>query len=272
MSHRRRASTILLLLFLIGVAGPSGSKPTTTLDISANPLLYKTHFGRFGPRSTKVVIVESNGGIRLYLPAESKGAKQAGMYSYFALAGDFEVSANYELINVPMPTKGYGAGFGLAVDTGGLEGDVSVRRGQWIGEGEGIQVIRGQNLDGEMSYETKFFPTKTKKGRIVLRREKDEIVLRVADKPFGEAIELYRVPFTETTIRSLRVYADSGGSPTIVDGRITNLTATAAEITGGIPERDRDEFPIWVIILSIVLAIILGLLVWYLTRGSNKPN
>ena len=262
----RRVPPVLLAVLLIGAAGAGDAKPVTTLDISANPKLYSTHFGRFGPRATRVVIPERDGGIRLYLPADPKGAKQTGMYSYFALAGDFEVSANYAVIDVPMPTKGYGAGFGLAVDTGGPEGDVTVRRGQWIGEGDGVQVVRGQKIDGEMKYETKFFPTTAKQGRFVLRREKDEVVVLAAANPTSEPTELHRVPFTETTVRSFRVFADSGGSPTIVHGRITALTATAGEITGGIPEHDRDKFPVWGIVVSVVLATLLGLLVWYGVR------
>lgn len=272
MNRRRQIFNIGLTLLLITVAGAGESKPVTTLEFSIHPNLYKTHFGRFGPNATKVVILERNGSVRLKLPGNPQGAKQAGMYSYFALAGDFEVSAIYEVISVPMPTTGYGAGFGLEVDTGGAEGSVAVRRGQWIGEGNGVQVIRSQKIDGAVTYETKFFATTAKKGKFVLRREKAEVVLLTADKPGVEPTELYRVPFTETTVRSFRVYADSGGSPTIVDGRISDLKASATEITGGIPERDRDEFPIWVVVASIVSAIILGLLVWYIIRRKGAKR
>ena len=135
-----------------------------------------------------------------------------------------------------------------------------------------MQVIRSQKIDGEMTYETKFFPTSAKKGKFVLKREKAEVVVLTANNPSAEPTELYRLPFTETTIRSLRVYADSGGSPTIVDGRITNLKTSAHEITGGIPERDRDEFPAWVVVVSIVSALIIGLSVWYYIRRKAAKS
>jgi len=114
-------------------------------------------------------------GLRLRLWADPKGAKPTGLYSYFALSGDFEVSANYDVLDVPPPTDGYGTGFGLAFETKSEDGDVTVRRGQWKGEGSGVQIVRGKPDDaGQMQYEAKFFPTRAKRGTIVFRREKDE--------------------------------------------------------------------------------------------------
>lgn len=243
-------------------AAVASADPTTVLDTAANGRLFDTHFGRYGPRPTRVVTREAKG-VRLKLPAEAKGAKPTGLYSYFALAGDFEVAAAYEVIDVPEPTAGYGAGFGLAVETKGPDGDVTVRRGQWKGEGSGVQVVRGRpDAAGVMGYEATFFPTKAKKGRVVLRREKAELVVRTSDSPTGEPTELTRVPFTDKTIRTLLVFADSGGSPTVVDGRLTGLTVTAGEITGGIPERDRDHTPWWVIAVAVALAVVIGVVIW----------
>ncbi|MBN9518089.1 hypothetical protein J0H58_06165, partial [bacterium] len=153
------------LAALAAAALVARADPTTVLDTAANGRLFDTHFGRYGPRPTRVVVREAQG-VRLRLPAEATGAKPTGLYSYFALAGDFEVSAGYEVIDVPPPTDGYGAGFGLAVETKGPDGDVTVRRGQWKGEGSGVQVVRGRpDAAGAMGYEATFFPTKAKKGR-----------------------------------------------------------------------------------------------------------
>jgi hypothetical protein len=261
-----------ILLILCGIVSLAASNPATTvLDTGADVKLFDTFFGRFGTHPSSVVIRESNG-IRLHLPAEPKGAKPTGLYSYFALAGDFEVSASYEAINLPPPTAGYGVGFGLAVETKGPDGDVTVRRGVWDKEGAGLQVVRGKpDAAGVMKYEAKFFPVPAKSGRVILRREKANLLVLSAADYLDEPRELIKVPFTTKTVRTLLVFADSGGSATVVDGRFTDLTVRAAEITGGIPKRDRDRTPIWVIVLAIVLAISIGGgLWWFLSRRKRK--
>ena len=40
--------------------------------------------------------------MRVRLPA-AKGTAQTGVYSYFALAGDLEVTADYALVSLPAP-------------------------------------------------------------------------------------------------------------------------------------------------------------------------
>jgi hypothetical protein len=248
---RAAALLAILLTRATSLADPA---PTTAVDCTANPKLYETHFGRYGPRAAQVVTRDPRG-LRLSLPADPKGAKQAGLYSYFALAGDFEVVADYEVLNVPPPAAGYGTGFGIAVEARGADGDVCVRRGAWKFEGEGIQLVRGTPVDGEMKYETQFVATKAKTGRLVLRREKADLVLLTADQK-AEPAERFRVPFTAGTVRTVRLYADCGGSATPVDGRVTSFRVKAEEMTGGIPERERDPVAWWVYAAAAAVAVV----------------
>jgi len=260
---------IVLAGMLVAVAS-ADEKPLDLLDCGANVKLFATHFGRHGMTSEKVVVREKQG-VRLRVNGAIKGAKPSGLYSYFALAGDFEVRANYDVIDVPPPTDGYGAGFGFAFETKGPPGDVTVRRGQWKGEGSGVQIVRGQaDASGDMKYDAKFSPTNAKKGQIVFRREKAEAVVLTADNLIDEPTEVFRIPFTDATVRTMLIFADPGGSPTVVEGRLTGLKVTAGEITGGIPERDIDETPGWVVALAVGIALLVGwkLVGWLRRRRS----
>src|SRR5438105_1882802 len=69
------------------------------LDCGANPKLYDTHFPRYGYLPLKSIQREKQNMRFSLRPTGSKAVEQTGVYAYFAVAGDFEVSATYEVIN-----------------------------------------------------------------------------------------------------------------------------------------------------------------------------
>jgi len=99
-----------------------------------------------------------------------------------------------------------------------------------------------------------------------MRREKDELVCLATDTK-EELQELARVPFTNKTVRQVRLYGDAGGSPTELDVWLGKFRIKAEEITGGFPERDRPgEFPWW-IVPTALLAVAGG--GWWLARRQR---
>src|SRR5580700_3023856 len=116
------ALAVLALLPALGAAEPQ------ELDTTVSPKAYDTHFARYGYSPGKAIVREPRG-FRFQLPAREKGVGQTGVYSYFALAGDFEVSATFELIDAMPPLSGYGVTCGIAVDTEGPDGGVVLSRG-----------------------------------------------------------------------------------------------------------------------------------------------
>src|SRR4051812_5034130 len=93
-----------------GLAGAAEMK--AELDAAADPHLLDTRFGRYGPVTLKAITREGPA-LHFRLPATAKTAEQVGLYSYFAIAGDFEITATFEVLSLPPPKSGYGACFGF---------------------------------------------------------------------------------------------------------------------------------------------------------------
>jgi hypothetical protein len=204
------------------------------LDCAADARRLDSHFGRYPSPPAAQRIYREGSGIRFVFPAIIQSIPQYGLYSYFSVAGDFEIVANYEIQSLTKPTNGYGVSYGIAVDTEGPNESVALARGESAGKDGGYVVTRGKNVDGKTEYESTWYPSKAKTGRLLLRREKKDVVCLVADNPQEEPRELVRLPFTNATIRKVRLFADLGGSHTSLDARLTDLQVHAIEIAGGL--------------------------------------
>jgi len=256
-----KASRFLLSVALLIAlrAAARANEYKATLDLAANVKFLDNYFGRYGYSPFQSIARDAKG-FWFKLPATAKGLEQTGAYSYFALAGDFEVSAEFELINLAPPQKGqvqsYGVSVGIAVESKENGAQVNLARGNQIKKGNGYLVTEGSLDDeGKMKYRTEHYPSQAKSGRLVLRREKKELICFVADKPKDEPYQLCRVEFNDSTIQKIRVYADTGGSPTALDARITNLQVRANEITGGVPLSEQRRSWAWLWITLAILAL-----------------
>ncbi len=270
-TRKQSFSWMLAPLALIALATSSASSaeaPQVELNCVSDRRLLVTHFARYGYWPARTIILETQG-VRFWLPSGVKGVGQTGLYSYFALAGDFEVSASYELISLPPPRSGYGVTVGLSVDTDGADGSVSLARGYLLTEGSGYVVSWSKPSDDGMHYDGRHYPTQMNRGRLVLRREKKELICLVEDEPHGERHELYRVPFTDRTVRKVRIFADPGGSPTKLEARLANLTFRAEEIAGGIPQREQNTSGWWLLLVfGTGVSIALSFWFWRIRRSK----
>jgi hypothetical protein len=226
------------LTAVLAVLAPSGSlagemNASLKIDLS-NAQLLQTKFDRYGWQNRDAIVPEPDG-VRIWLPEGVEGIGQTGLYSYFALAGDCEVIITYELLDVKPPQTGYGCGVGLAFDlaSGGGRGDM--QRVIRVGKESGFAVhsdVAAKKKDADV-----FVPNTAARGRVGLRRIKKELVFLAADE--GEDLrEIKRLTFTDATIRTVRLFADQGGSPTTVDVLIRQVEIRADEITGGVAKHD----------------------------------
>ncbi|MCI0680519.1 MAG: hypothetical protein L0Y71_00325 [Gemmataceae bacterium] len=236
---------ILCSVFLAGFAGTAApGEMKMALDSTTDPRLFAVRFARYGYNPMKTISIDPKGGVRFQLPAATPAVQETMLYSFFALAGDFEIVAGYEWTNVTSPREGHGVrcGFEVVVEGDPTPASMTIERGQWPeAKRDGYLVYRG-TLNAEkkrMSNEEYFEPAKARKGKLAMRREKDEIVCLAANSPKEELRELCRLPFTERTIRKIRLFVDQGGSPTTLDIKFPEFCVRAEEITGGIPRRDQ---------------------------------
>ena len=260
------------LLWLVSGALTVVSDPIlqAELDVAAHPRLIDTHFSRYGPVAARNVSRDTKG-VRIRLPATGRLASQSGLYSYFAVAGDFELTVDYDLTSLPKPESGYGSAVGISLDAENIaDGSLSLFRGIHPQQGPAYWVTRAKPGENGTVYETSFYPTNARTGKLGFRREKDAIVCLAADSIRLEPRELVTIPFVAGAIRPIRVFADSGGSPTAMDARLTNFHLRAQEITGGIPEIGNSSFAYlgWTIAGVVGLLGLSGLL-WQLRVRSS---
>lgn len=255
-----------LLLGVFIAFGPSigtaGEMKAAMIIDSSNLQLLQAKFATYGSRNRDIIFPGTDG-IRFLLPDQVEGMGQTGLYSYFALAGDCEVIITYELLKLQTPRIGYGCGVGLAFDLaeGGGRGDI--QRVYRVGNETGFALHSGvrakkKDTDGFVSSTTSW-------GRIGLRRIKKELIFLAADEG-GELQEIKRLPFTDETIRTLRLFADQGGSPTMVDVLVRQIEIRAEEITGGVAERDARTSAWWW--LPAAIPACAALLLWRWRRRS----
>jgi hypothetical protein len=233
------------------------------LDAGKEPKLYDTHFARYGPGAAKWIAREPTG-LRFKVPASK--AEQLGLYAYFALAGDFEVSVAYQLVSMPPPQSGFGPEVGIAVDAEAAGIKLTLTRAIKPEGGSGLKVNREK---GGNFKELAFQPTAAKAGVLVMRREKGEIVCLASEKPGADAAEVGRFPFTDATVRKVRLFADSGGSPTPIDARFFDFKVRAEEISGGIVQHELTGGLGWWIVAGVVGALVVGIVV-YRRRGVAR--
>lgn len=212
------------------------------LDLGQKGLLFDQWFSRFGYRSGRTVSPERNG-VKFQIPPV-KDAGMAGYYSSFELTGDFEVGVQFDIVAMPFPTTGYGASVGITVDSDGPAGSVALMRGASVEKSQTFIALRatpGASSTDQTKYEAWTIPTTGNQGRLVIRREKGDVVCLAADKPASELREVKRIPFTDKRIRYLKLHADCGGSPTGVTARLTNVRVRADEVVGGLSQTELDS-------------------------------
>lgn len=263
-----------LLFAWIGLAC-GGKAPQTegpvTLDLVTQPKLLTTHFARYGYQSNRT-IHRDWGGVRIQLPPTEKKTEQTGVYSYFAMAGEFEVTAGFELFDIPEPGKGYGASVGIGIDSESPEGlQITLHRGNYPRRGSGFWLTVSRDKESKEESERKenqsrFFLGRGETGKLSLKRDKDEVVCLISDDFNAPLKEIDRVPFPHRTIRVFRAFADNGGTSEEVDGRIVGIKITADSVTGGIPDPESSGWGWIVWIVGPIALVILGG-VWWQSRS-----
>ena len=267
---REFCSRWLLLITVFVWYGPlCAQELKSDLDCAANPQLLDNHFGRYG-FADKTTIVRDGDAIRFRLPALEKPVPQTGLYSLFALAGEFELSATYEWIDVPPPETGYGVSCGIAVETlkqapGG--GYVSVARAHLPRKGSYYTVTRGTPNESGMKYDPgpdSPYPARasSKKWQLIIRREQGSIVCQAANE--GQEPELLcTIPFTEASIRKVLLFVDPGGSTTSVDVALSQIRIKAEKHATEPKRLDPQGMSMWIIVLVVVAVAALCGLVYH---------
>jgi hypothetical protein len=242
-------------LLLPALPPAAAGEKTAELECPADVKLFDAFFGRYGAPAKAITIDLRS--VRFLLSSSFQKPEQLGLYSNFKVAGDFEISATYEWTPVDVPNGGYGVSCGIKVETNDENKAVALARGNLPGKGTAYIVTEMRKEGGEIKYYNSDFPTTATKGRLVLMREKKEVVCLAGDGA-AEPKELCRVPFTEASVQRVLIVADPGAAPTDMDARISQFTIRAEEITHKIPKRDAPRDWGWWLTGAVVIGCAVG--------------
>jgi hypothetical protein len=265
MKHLLFPPALLAACLLAPAVTAGDMKMELKLD-GSNPRLLPTKFDSYGYLNNS--IRPEKDGLRILLPGRVEGVTQTGIYSLFAVAGDCEVTLTYQFLKLPSPKSGYGCGMGLALDLPSGHGRGDIQRVNRVNDESGYLVhteVSGLSAPGD-----RFISTEATWGRLGLRRINKELIFLAADEG-TELKEIERRPFTEETIRAVRLFADAGGSQAAVEVRFKLIDIRAEEIAGGVTARDSATSPWWWLFLLIPVAGVAGGLFW-LWRMFRRPS
>ena len=218
------AGCILCLGWSTAAAGDM--KAVVTADFK----LFHSHFGQT-PFPSKAVTVDPDG-VHLFFKSATEKPEYAALYSFFKLGGDCEVSARYDWRPVPIPRTGYGVSCGIRIETNDKKHSISLARGIIPGKGDVYLVSIGtRRADKHVDYTNETpFETSAKSGRLILLRQKKEVICLAADE-VAEPRELCRLPFTDAAVQRVLIFADPGKAAADLDVWITDFEIRTDEMS-----------------------------------------
>jgi len=220
-----------IALFAFIVCSPSATNADDMKVEEVGDLkLFHSHFGKT-PFPNKAITIDAKGVHFLLTPATKK-PEYTALYSFFKIGGDFEISANYDWTPVDVPKGGYGVSCGISIETNDKMRSVAIARGNFPGEGSAYRVSTGfMNPDRSVEYKAEpLFKTKAKSGKLMLTRNKKEIICLAGGKSEAPT-ELCRIPFTDAAVQRVFIFADPGAAPTELSARISQFKIRAEEMS-----------------------------------------
>ncbi len=194
------------------------------VDFSGNRF---THYGM--GKGRKIVIQESE--VLMEFGKEA-GTGHLGLWSNQELAGNFEIEINYEILDAPEKVmSGYGVSLGVLVDLGKPWGAVNAQRGIYPSLGDHQGAGRHIPSGAENHYTRETIPALTRTGRLVVRRNGEQMIVSGGGPAplFPREIKRFHCPTVPT--KGIAIYADPGGSAQEFQCRIFGV-----QLTGNLPD------------------------------------
>lgn len=164
------------------------------------------------------------------LQIELKPGKEpgwAGIEMRGRVEGDFEISGGFEIVDLPEPNTGTGAGLALSLKD--LEGEwATVQYVRHNKSGPKWVAHRGKlKSDGKYDSSAEERPTSTKRGSFAIRRVGSTIHYLVDESGTGAFTEIDSAEFTSRPVEFIHFGSKKGGANTPVNVVLTDMTARA---------------------------------------------
>lgn len=186
---------------------------------------------RIGPNAEDVVKYEVEG-LRIKVPAHGKQTKGWGVTGTFALAGDFEITATYDILNAEPPLTGHGVGVAISVAPS-AERMKFAKVGRFLRLNEGsVFLTEAWSKVPPTYYDVQRAPTLARSGQLRLERKGALLRCLASEAPGGDFQAIAERAFGAEAMGEVYFIANNNGSPSALDVRLLDLTIHA---TGIIP-------------------------------------
>jgi hypothetical protein len=229
-------------------------------------------FSYFGAAARQYVKVDA-AGLRIILPGQGPKVGNVGIVCKAPVAGDFEITASYEILNSETPKGGYGMGCSLWVVADTPTRDIATisRRILPAGGGDIYGTDRAHSTPQKKEiHETKRFGTTARRGKLRLTRTGGEVLYAALEEGDTEFQVIRQASYPDAPLKVIRLTADTGTGVGFFDVRFTGFhvrtlgageAPPAAPVTPAVPVRRR----LWLIVglLIAALIILIGVGMWW---------
>ena len=258
---------VLQILWAIPPIGSGALGAEYEVDFS-NSRFDNARLRLMGP-GAPTLVRPSPDGLVISMPRGSN-ADEVGFAPRFSLRGDFEITLQYELLQIAQPKEGYGVGPTVYIITVSEEEDAAtVGRMHRVEEGQvhSTHLARTPGGEGRRHHDVRFFENDTRRGLLRLTRVGDQ--LRFAASAGGEADfrTLRELRFSTGDVRLVRVaLMRNGAGPEIpAEVRLKHFSIRADQF----PDYSDSRWRLWLglAVLFGLVGIGIGGVVWRRKRG-----
>jgi hypothetical protein len=195
-------------------------------------------------------------GLRIVLPPEHGKRPPVGIVCKTGVKGDFEITMEFEVVNVEGPKGGRGAGPSLYLTMVSPTQEAATTGWQLKPDGSSVFFAHRASTPpgGPREHHGRTTPTQGRSGKLRLVRTGSILAYLAAEGKGDSFREIDQFEIGKADVNAVRVAADNGGSPTLVDVRINSLKIVADELGDPTPlPPPSSRWPLW-LGLGVVLA------------------
>jgi hypothetical protein len=185
-------------------------------------------FVLFGADAARLVKYEADG-LRIALPA-GKSHRPTGVVTMFGLSGDFDVSANYEILQEPEQadagTRSAGTRISLTVKLDETS-EAAIRRKVTPEVPVHILAWRVMLQDAKRLPQGEIFPVTQKKGRLRMVRKGTEVTYYQSEGDDKEFKALTTIPFVADDVQAVQLFGETSSPKAALEVRFTDLHIAA---------------------------------------------
>ena len=232
-----RTRFIVCLFGISCAASVSAQSLDSSFDMQTDAAKVKRLFRRFNTAPNRTAELTPEGVDFKIGPGKAAGNVGYDLDAH--IVGDFQMEVKYAILTAPdVVSEGYGLMLGLRAKISDKVGDGAMNRGIYVKENGAYHAGRAVPLGSGKRYAGRSFPSKTRSGRMGLRRVGDRLIYLAAETPDGEFLKLTEYPYpADKPVSVVTLYADSGGSEALFEGRLYDFKLmTGASIPADLPD------------------------------------